>query len=111
MDFYVAIENAKNGSSETMTHDNARIQAAKGLCGDGNLPTEDELLTIFKNKSEINRLSTSLGGQSLINGYYWSSTAQGYTSGRYDYLAVNIASGHGHLWSDEDSNYYVRSVY
>ncbi len=74
MGFFVAIENTKNGNSETMYWNVAETQAARAFCGKGRLPTLDELELIYNNKSKINHLSVALGGQNFADNWYWSST-------------------------------------
>ena len=105
MSFFVAIENAKNGSSETMNWDTANSQAAKAFCGKGRLPTRDELLTIYNNKSKIDSLSTAAGGQNLTDNWYWSSTYYD----NYAYYIVNMSNGNLNV-NGEYFNYHVRPV-
>ena len=60
------------------------------FCGNvkGSLPTKDQLLTLYNNKSRVNSLLSTNGGTQLTNSYYWSSTSIGY----YYYL-VNMSNG------------------
>ena len=90
MGFFVAIENATYNGSQTMNWNNANSQAARAFCGKGRLPTKDELLTIYSNKSKINSLSTAAGGQNLTNGWYWSST--NYGNGGHYYVDMSYGS-------------------
>ncbi len=108
MGFFVAIENATYNGSQTMNWNNANSQAARAFCGKGRLPTKDELLTIYSNKSKINSLSTAAGGQNLTNGWYWSSTLY-YYRGYYGDYVVSMSDGDvsDSYYSD---GYYVRPV-
>ncbi len=103
MGFFVAIENATYNGSQTMNWNNANSQAARAFCGKGRIPTKDELLTIYSNKSKINSLSTAAGGQKLTESWYWSSTNHG------SFSVVNMSNG-----NQGGSNYgasdYVRPV-
>ncbi len=69
----------------------------------GTLPTKDQLVTIYNNKSQVNILLTSNGGTQLTNNWYWSSTK--YSD--YDYYIVHMSSG---TVSYYNYNYYERYV-
>ena len=113
MDFFVAIENAKNGSSETMNWSKAETTSTLAFCGKGRLPTLDELKLIYNNQSKINSLSTAAGGKKLTEGWYWSST---YYKNGYDedgHYIVYMPAGNMndyYNFSDTDNFVYVRPV-
>ncbi len=106
MDFFVAVRDAKNGSSGTMIWSNANAQAARAFCSKGRLPTLDELQLIYKNKSTINSLSTAARGQDLTNSWYWSSTV----SGNNNPYLVDMSDGDTSWSYHNTTSYYVRPV-
>ena len=108
MGFFVSIENATYNGSQIMIWSNANSQAARAFCSKGRLPTKDELLTIYNNKSKINSLSTAVRGQNLTNSHYWSSTNH---SSRTHY-GVDMSDGNVYDGWGDSSNYlaYVRPV-
>ena len=70
----------------------------------GTLPTKDQLVTIYNNKSSINNLLSTNEGKQLTTGYYWSST---YTSPN-TYYTVGMSDGtvaYGNLYT-----FYVRPI-
>ena len=76
MNFYVAMKDlgTMNWSSANSSCQNY------SFCGNlkGTLPTKDQLLTMYSNKSSLNSLLSTNGGTNLSNGYYWSSTFNDY---------------------------------
>ena len=71
MNFYVAMKDLGN-----MDRNSASSSCSQySFCGNlkGTLPTEDQLKTIYNNKSTINSLLLTSGGTQLTNNYYWSS--------------------------------------
>ena len=70
----------------------------------GTLPTRDQLVTIYNNKSQVNTLLSTNGGTQLTNDYYWSSTLTDYGS---NYYVVGMSSGNV---SNLYYNYYVRQI-
>ena len=92
MGFYVALRNLGY-----MTWSNANNQ--------GTLPTKDQLLTLYNNKSRVNSLLSTNGGTQLTNGYYWSSTANDIDR----YYIMNMSNGYN-SWDDMSNYHYVRSV-
>ena len=87
MGFYVAM---KDLGSMNWTSANSSCQSYS-FCGNikGTLPTKDQLVTLYNNKSRVNSLLSTNGGTQLTNDYYWSSTS--YYDGNYN--TVNISSG------------------
>ena len=56
----------------------------------GTLPTEDQLLSIYNNKSTVNNLLSTNGGTQLTDiDYYWSSTESFYS----EHSIVNMSNG------------------
>ena len=76
------------------------------FCGNvkGTLPTKDQLLTLYNNKSRVNSLLSTNGGTQLTNNYYWSSTLHGY------YYIVSMSGGAVDYGRYEASTYFVRPV-
>ena len=104
MGFYVAMKDLGN-----MTWSSANSQCQNySFCGNvkGTLPTKDQLLTLYNNKSRVNSLLSTNGGTQLTNTYYWSSTNADYGSSYY--YIVSISNGDG--WYDMGNTYYVRPV-
>ena len=108
MGFYVALRDLGQ-----MTWSNANNQCRNySFCGNvkGTLPTKDQLLTLYNNKSRVNSLLSTNGGTQLTNSgtqltnsYYWSSTRDGYD---YYYLVDMYYGGVGHGYGSS----YVRPV-
>ena len=70
MNFYVAMRDLKQ-----MDWDSAFSQCRSYVfCGNvkGTLPTKDQLLTLYNNKSWVNSLLSTNGGVQLADDYYWS---------------------------------------
>ena len=92
-----------------MTWSNANNQCQNySFCGNvkGTLPTRDQLVSLYNNKSRVNTLLSTNGGTKMTESWYWSST--GYGSSYY--YVVSMSSG---LVNDYDHNYgyhYVRPV-
>ena len=102
MDFYVAMKDLGN-----MRWSNANSQCQNySFCGNvkGTLPTKNQLLTLYNNKSRVNSLLSTNGGTQLTNSYYWSSTSYGSTN----YYIVHMSNGH--VSNNNNYNYYVRPV-
>ena len=91
----------------------AEEQSSNYFCSkfSGKLPSKDQLLTIYNQKSSLNTLFLSNSGTRLTDAYYWSSTP---TSNPYTNYLVDIASGTVSTMSDIYSSYYnganVRAV-
>ena len=104
MGFYVALRDLgqMNWSSA-----NSQCQSY-AFCGNvkGTLPTREQLLTLYNNKSRVNTLLSTNGGTQLTNSYYWSST---YGDDYTYYYIVSMSNGiYG--WYYMGGNYYVRPV-
>ena len=91
MDFYVAMQDL---GTKTLDWPNANSQCSSyTFCNSlkGTLPSKEQLVTIYNNKSLINRLLLTNGGTQLTENYYWSSTS--YNGGESHYIA-NISNGY-----------------
>lgn len=101
MNFYIAMKNlgSMSWSSANSTCQNYTFcDNVKGI-----LPTKDQLVTIYNNKSQINKLLSSNCGTELTNSYYWSST-EAFNVVAFGYYIVNMSNG------NIDAYYYDRSV-
>ena len=104
MSFYVAMRDLGN-----MNWDSANSSCRNySFCGNlkGTLPTKDQLVTMYNNKSSLNSLLSTNGGTNLSNGYYWAS------SDGYHYYFVDMSNGYNSWNSNSynDTNRYVRPV-
>ena len=103
MGFYVAMKDLGR-----MNWSNANNQCQNySFCGNvkGTLPTKDQLLTLYNNKSRVNSLLSTNGGTQLTNSYYWSSTY-----GSIYYYLVGMSNGNAGNFFGYDYNGYVRPV-
>ena len=103
MGFYVAMKDLGR-----MNWSSANSQCRNySFCGNvkGTLPTREQLLSIYQNKSRVNSLLSTNGGTQLTNTYYWSST---YLGTNYSYI-VGMSGGNVDT-SYDDYVYYVRPV-
>ena len=103
MGFYVAMKDLGN-----MNWYDANSQCRNySFCGNvkGTLPTREQLLSIYQNKSRVNSLLSTNGGTQLTNSYYWSSTY----SANLDYSIVSMSNG-SDLWGNLSNSNYVRPV-
>ena len=108
MNFYVAMNDL---GEMTWTGAASRCQNYS-FCGNlkGTLPTKDQLLTMYNNKSSLNSLLSTNRGTNFSNGYYWSSTFYDYYGGR-SYGLVSMSDGNVRNGNDYSTNYnYVRPV-
>ena len=84
------------------------------FCGNlkGALPTKDQLLTVYKNKSSLETLSRSNGGLAFsIDDWYWSSTLNRYNDAISYYVVVDLLDGYVYENRGNPQNiYYVRPV-
>ncbi len=71
----------------------------------GTLPTSQQLLSIYQNKSRVNSLLLTNGGTQLTDEYYWSSIDGGHNH----YYIVDMSNGYGG-WFDDYDGYSVRPV-
>ncbi len=72
-----------------------------------HLPTKDELLAVYRNKSAVSSGLTAAGGSQFIYNWYWSSSVNPGSSNGY--WLVNLVSG-GVDTSNYENNRYVRPV-
>ena len=86
MNFYVAMQDL-GGMDWTNANNQCKSYT---FCGNvkGTLPTKDQLVTLYNNKSRVNSLLSTNGGTQLTNTDYWSST-----SIRYGYYIVDMYYG------------------
>ena len=78
------------------------------FCGNikGTLPSENQLVTMYNNKSSLNSLLSINKGTKLTESYYWSSTFDGGSS----HYNVNMSNGKVRTYGGDNSSYYVRPV-
>ena len=103
MNFYVAMKDLGQ-----LTWSDAYTQCSNySFCGNvkGTLPTKDQLVTIYNNKSSINNLLSDNRGVKMTEAYYWSSTGTDYG---YRYNVGMFGGDCG--WASDNYNYYVRPV-
>ena len=89
MGFYVAMNDlGRMGPRDAITQ-----CESYSFCGDykGTLPTREQLLTLYNNKSQVNTLLLANGGAQLADTYYWSSTSRAGTGGNM--YVVNMVDG------------------
>ena len=104
MNFYIAMKDLGR-----MTLTSAESQCSSHVFCDslkGTLPSKDQLVTIYNNKSQVNTLLETSGGTQLTNYYYWTSTCSGGTN----YYIVSMSNGivNNTYYTSYDS--YVRPV-
>ena len=95
MDFYVAMQDLRN-MDWSSAYNSCRNYS---FCGNlwGTLPTKNQLVTMYNNKSSLNSLLSANKGTKLTESYYWSST---YLDGTSFYYVVDMSSG------SESTDYY-----
>ena len=103
MNFYVAM---KDLGKMNWTSANSQYKSY-AFCGNvkGILPTSDQLVTLYNNKSRVNTLLSTNGGTQLTENFYWSST----NSGSNGYYVVHMSNGSVY-YSDYRNAYYVRPI-
>ena len=102
MNFYIAMKDLGR-----MTLTSTESQCSSHVFCDslkGTLPSKDQLVTIYNNKSRVNSLLSTNGGTQLTNSYYWSSTYYGNTN----YYIVDMSDGT--VYYGNYDTYYVRPV-
>ena len=108
MNFYIAIQDLGLMSWDTA---NSRCLSYT-FCDNkkGILPTKDQLVTIYNNKSAINSLRLANGGIKLTENYHWSSTYYS-DAGIYGnkYYKVHLAAGSANP-SEEGMAFYVLPI-
>ena len=103
MNFYVAMQDLGN-----MQWEDANSQCSSYVfCGSlkGTLPTKDQLVTIYNNKSSINSLLSTNGGTQLTDGYYLSSIYR-----RNDNFYIVSMSDGSYGWHSTTNGHYVRPI-
>ena len=108
MDFYVAMRDLG-----TMNWSNANYLCQSYVfCGNvkGTLPTKEQLLSTYNNKSVVNSLLSTNGGTQLANADYWSSTGNYGSSVGYYYYIVNMLGGNVLGYSSNNGNTNARPV-
>ena len=104
MGFYVALRDLGQ-----MNWPSANSQCQSySFCGNvkGTLPTREQLLSIYQNKSRVNSLLSTNGGTKMTENGYWSSTRN---DRDYYYYFVNMSNGRSG-WRTNDDTRYVRPV-
>ena len=88
MNFYIAL---KDIPYTNWTESNNQC-SSYSFCNNikGILPSKEQLITIYNNKSQINSLLAANNGTKLTEGWYWSST--NVISNKY-YYVVNLSNG------------------
>ncbi len=105
MDFYVAMENLGNIGWDSANERCQNYHFCDNL--EGALPTTNQLRTIYKNKSSLESLLTSNGGEKFAtNNSYWSSIVCSYN---YSHYALDMSSGNTYSFNDTRAG-YVRPV-
>ena len=103
MNFYVAM---KDLGRMYWPDANSQCQSYS-FCGNvkGTLPTKDQLVTLYSNKSRVNSLLSTNGGTKMTEDWYWSSTGLDI----YYYYVVSMSIGDVNGYHYHNS-YYVRPV-
>ncbi len=106
MNFYVAMKDFRDEDWYDANSGCQNYSFCDKLNKNGILPTKDQLLAMYNNKSSLNSLLSTTRGIKLTEDYYWSST--GYYSRRY---RVNMSNGNvdGSGFNDFDEN-HVRCI-
>ena len=103
--FYVAMKDLDHTSWKYANSYCQHYSFCDGLTG--TLPSKDQLLKMYKNKSTLNSLLLANSGRELI-GSYWSSTNGSDFVGHY---SVNMSDGTVGSWNNDVSyRYNVRPV-
>ena len=102
MNFYVAIKDL----GKMKWPDAYSLCQSYSFCGNvkGTLPTKDQLLTIYNNKSRVNTLLSTNGGTKMTEDYYWTSIDYG---GYYYLVGMHVGNEYGSYY---DNNYYARPI-
>ena len=105
LNFYIAMKDRG-----LMNQDSAyRNCISYSFCNNlkGTLPTKDQLLSIYNNKSTINNLLSTHGGTELTEDYYWSNTYYYNNGYGNDYYVVHMSNGFA---KSEDAKNYIHEV-
>ena len=91
MDFYVAMKDLE----EMNCHDAKSSCQNYSFCGNvkGTLPTRDQLIIIYNNKSTVNNLLSTNGGTKMKEDWYWSSTYYRHYQYHDYYYRVDMSEG------------------
>ena len=108
MNFYVAMKDLGATSWYGANSQSQNYTFCSNL--KGVLPTKDQLVTLYNNKSTINSLLSINGGTKMTESFYWSSTDY-ITYNGYYYYRVNMANGgvDGNFYDASDIS-YVRPI-
>ena len=103
MDFYIAM---KDLGETYWPYANSQCSDYT-FCGHrkGILPTKDQLVSMYNNKSQVNTLLSTNGGTKITENYYWSSTYHG-----RGYYLVNMSYGSVIANQNSSLDYYARTV-
>ena len=107
MNFFISVTNAKSDNSEVLNWNTAASVCQQAFCGKGQLPSKDQLLTIYNNKFSLNTLLSANGGTKLTENRYWSSS---YIDSTRSYYAVNISDGSSTSHFPIPNYYYARPI-
>ena len=111
MDFYVAMEDL--GYMNWSKANSLCLSYSFYGCLKGALPTKDQLFVMYNNKSSLNSLLSTNGGENLTEDFYWSSSYRVYNGARY-YRIVSISNGNESSYAGtsggNDNESYVRPV-
>ena len=105
MDFYIAMNDLGQ-----MDWSSAMSQCQSySFCGNikSTLPTKDQLVTLYNNKSRVNSLLSTNGGTKLTEIYYWSSN---YKYAISNYYVVSMSDGYVSSYYSSNNYVYVRPV-
>ena len=105
MNFYLALHDLGQ-----LNWDDANSQCPSyAFCSNikGTLPTLEQLLSIYNNKSRVNTLLATYDGTKITENYYWSSTYGYSLSGYYAIVSMSNGSAYSH---GSNNLYYVRPV-
>ena len=105
MNFYIAMQDLG-----TMNWNNANSQCSNyTFCNNlkGSLPSKDQLLTIYNNKSQLNSLLSINNGGQFAENWYWSST---FNTADYNYYAVGMYNGKVYDYYHGSASGYARPI-
>ena len=108
MKFYVALKDLGK-----MNLENAYDKSKEYIfCGKrkGRLAEKNQLITMYNNKSLLNSLLLTYGGEKLIEDWYWSSSGGAGFQGPSYYNFVNMSTGTDSLTFSKSDYYYVRPI-
>ena len=103
MDFYVAMKDLGQMYWDNGYDACQNYSFCDGL--KGTMPSREQLLTMYDNKSSLNSLFLTNNGTKLTSDFYWSSTSGGVDYGRRNYYRVSMSTG------DVYANYCLNNMY